>query len=87
MNSWVALSLGLLFAAGLRGQAAQTAPPANDAKRSAAAAAPDIPGEKSDPKKRGKELLDSAAEMVSSVQPQVQVVALLHIAESYRFLD
>jgi hypothetical protein len=86
MSSWVALSLCLLFTADLRGQA-QTAQPVDDAKPAAEAALPDSASEKPDPKKRAKELLDSAAQMVSSVQPQVQVAALMHIAQSYRVLD
>jgi hypothetical protein len=87
MKSWLALSFSLLLAASLRAQATQTAQPPDNAKPASAELAADAANQKPDPKKQAKDLLDAAAEMVSSVQPQVQVVALMHIAESYRVLD
>ena len=43
--------------------------------------------EKAAQRERARELLDSAAKMVASAQPQVQVAALLHLGENYNLVD
>src|SRR5512133_2751573 len=48
---------------------------------------PEAAGEKPDPVKKARELLDSAAEMAGGAQPQIQVAALWHIGDNYQALD
>ncbi len=38
-------------------------------------------------REKARELLDAAAKMVASVQPQVQVAALLHLGDNYNLID
>ena len=45
------------------------------------------PPEKLQPRDKARQLLDSAAKMVTSAQPQVQVAALIHLGENYHLLD
>lgn len=40
-----------------------------------------------EPRERAREILDQAAEMVGAAQPQVQVVALMHLGDSYSAFD
>ncbi len=44
------------------------------------------PGEKSDPTKKARELAEAASQMTGST-PEIQVVALFHLAETYQALD
>ena len=43
--------------------------------------------EKAEPREKARQLLDAAAKMVTSAQPQVQVAALLHLGENYNLVD
>jgi hypothetical protein len=53
------------------------------AKEAGAPTDPDKP----DPKKRARELLDKAYETAGAARPEVQVAALLHLADSYSKYD
>src|SRR5512140_2923835 len=43
--------------------------------------------EKPDPRRKARALLDGAAEMMAPAQPQLQVVAVLHLAANYHVFD
>jgi hypothetical protein len=47
----------------------------------------ELEAEKRDPRKRARKLLDASAEAAGGARPQVQVVALMHIADNYHQFD
>src|SRR4051794_15125119 len=43
--------------------------------------------DKSTPRQKARELLDGAAEMIAATKPDVQPVALMHLADTYQVFD
>jgi hypothetical protein len=46
-----------------------------------------VAADKPTPRQKARELLDSAAEMVAATKPDVQAVALMHLADNYQTFD
>ena len=46
-----------------------------------------VAADKPTPRQKARELLDSAAEMIAATKPDVQAVALMHLADNYQVFD